>query len=193
MIARAQWQAVDDKKHDAADDQHGGDQARAFEQDELDEVMRKHPDDSRWQECQQDGAGKAPRPRVRPQTGDGARNLRGIDTEDRQNRAKLDRHLEGLARAREPEEMPRKQEMSGGRDRNELRQPLEQSQDESGQRVVHCAALPIHVPACRALCAWRERRKPGRAQRAEARRALAESDVAGFVVGVTPEYADRSR
>ena len=60
---------------------------------------------------------------------------RGIDAEDRQDRAKLEDHLEGVSRAFETDEMPGQQQVPGRRDRNELRQPLEQAEKRRGEKT----------------------------------------------------------
>ena len=97
----------------------------------LDEIVRQRADDRRRQEGDQDAEHEAPRPRGRA-AGRAAifQQPAEIDGEDRQDRAELDQHLEGLAGRFEAEEMAGQQDMAGRRDRDELGQPLEQAEQQ---------------------------------------------------------------
>ena len=67
---------------------------------------------------------------VARQVGDELPEPRRIDREQRQDRAELDQHLEGLAGALEAEQAPGEQQMRRRGDRNELGHALDDAEDD---------------------------------------------------------------
>ena len=106
VIARHERQPVDEEEDDAAEDQHDADQRQRFEQHAGDEVVEQDADDRRRQEGDEDAEDEAPGPAGR--VGRSVREVpepAGIDREEREDRAELDQHLEGLAGVLEAEEL----------------------------------------------------------------------------------------
>jgi len=88
-----------------------------------------------------------PRRRIARQSGQGLADLGGIDPDDRQDRAKLNHHLEGLAGTLETQKMPRQQDMPGRGHRNELGQPFEKAKQQRRKRGVGHHRTPwINTP-----------------------------------------------
>ena len=91
-------------------------------------------DDHGRQEGEQDRQRRSGGPAGRSGSARGEREQpAGIDRQDRQDRAELDQHLEGLAGRVEAEEMPGEQDVAGGGDGDELGQPLEHAEEGGDQ------------------------------------------------------------
>ncbi len=111
VVFRLQRPAIDPEQDETAEDQHDADQHRRLEQDRLDEAVRQRADDGGGQEGEQDREDEAARPRIGREFDQEPGEARGVDAEDREDRAELDQHLEGLARRFEAEEMAGEQDM----------------------------------------------------------------------------------
>ncbi len=123
--------------------------------------MRQRADDRGGQEGDQDAEDEAAGAGVAWEIGEQLPQPAEIDAEDRQDRAELDQHLEGLAGRFEAEEMAGEQDVAGRRDRDELGQPLEQPEQQRRDDglVLHgrsdCGLLVIVV-----ICPYRSGANP---------------------------------
>ena len=87
---------IDPQQDRAADDQREADHP-GIEQYVLDEAVRERADDRRRQECDQHADDEAARGRIGEEAERDLPEPHEIDREDRQDRAELDQHHEGLA------------------------------------------------------------------------------------------------
>ena len=94
--------------------------------------MRDRADHRRRQERQQDADDEAPRRRVGEKSDRQLPQPHEIDRQQREDRAELDQHREGLAEilVGEAEEALHQQQMAGGRDGNELGEALDDAEDD---------------------------------------------------------------
>ena len=113
------------------------------EQHALDEVVRERADHRRRQEREQHADDEAPRRRIGEKADRQLPQPHEIDRQQRQDRAELDQHREGLAEilVGEAEEVLDQQQVAGRRDRQELGQALDDAEDDRLDEVEGHAML----------------------------------------------------
>ncbi len=130
-VPRGHRQPVDEEQHDATEDQHDRDQRHRFEHHARDEVVEQDAEDRRRKEGDDDAEGEAARRRARWEASIGeAPEPAGIDREQRQDRAELDQHLEGLAVVLEAKELADEEEMRGRGNGQEFGDALDDAKDQ---------------------------------------------------------------
>ena len=99
--------------------------------------MRERADHRRRQECDQHADDEAPRRRIAEHADRELPDAEKIDRQQRQDRAELDQHREGLAEivVVEAEEALDQEEMPGRGHRQELGQALDDAEDEGLEKV----------------------------------------------------------
>ena len=103
----------------------------------LDEVVRERADHRRRQERDQHADDETARRRIAEHAEREPPQPDEIDRQQRQDRAELDQHREGLAEivVVEAEEVLHQQQMAGRGDRQELGQALDHAEDEGLEKV----------------------------------------------------------
>lgn len=107
-----QLQLIDDEQDQAAGDQRAADD-EGVEQHGLDEAVQQRADHGRRQEGDEHADDETPRRGVAEDAQGDIEQAAEIDQRDRQDRAELDQHLEGLAIGFEAEEMAEQEQMPG--------------------------------------------------------------------------------
>ena len=116
--------------------------------------MRQRADDRGGQERNQDARDEMLRTAIARQADQHLPEPAEIDAQDRQDRAELDQHLEGLAGGFEAEKVAGQQDVPGGGNRNELGQTLQNAEqcgfDEClfwhGRAARDCLSSPAVAP-----------------------------------------------
>ena len=134
-VVRLDVEAVERGERHAADDQHDADQRRRIEEHVLDEIVEGEADDRRGQKRDDDGRDEAARVRIARKRNQDAPEPGEIDDDHGEDRAELDEHAEGvpeglLAMRADAEKLSRQKQMGGRGDRDELRYPLNDPEND---------------------------------------------------------------
>ena len=136
MVAGVEIHPINPQQNRTAHDQGETDDPDV-EQHRFDDIVRERADDGRRQECDQHTDDETPSCRIAEHTCGNSPDTKKIDRQQREDRAELDEHREGLAEIVivESEKALHQEEVAGRGHRQELGQPLNHTEDEGLEQV----------------------------------------------------------